>query len=60
MMVCTAKIDYIKSFFVKIPKFAAVLWSEINEIIGRIKPRESSLKSSLSLDGINKFFIQLP
>ena len=30
--------------------------SEINEIIGRRKPYESSLKSGLSLDGINEFF----
>ena len=40
------------------PKFAAVLWYEIDdEIIGRYKPRKSSLRSSLSLDSINNFFV---
>ena len=37
MMVCTAKMDYIKSLLKRsrhAPKFAAVIWSEINEIIG--------------------------
>ena len=37
MMVCTTKLDYIKSLLMHsrhAPKFAAVFWSEINEIIG--------------------------
>ena len=60
-MVCTAKLDYIKSLLMRshhAPKFAAVLWSEINKIIGRHKPCKSSLRSiaRLSLDSINNFF----
>ena len=58
-MIRTAKLDYIKSLllhFRRSPKFAATLWSKVNEIIGRRQSCRSSLSSDLSLESINDFF----
>jgi len=38
------------------PQFAATLWSEINNIIGRPKKQKSGLDSHLLSDDLNDFF----
>ena len=38
------------------PQFAAALWSQVNDIVGRRKLHKSPLDPALPLDDINNFF----
>lgn len=54
-----AKIDYLQSSMVRCrgcPKRAADMWSSINNVIGRPKPRKSGINNGISPDSINEFF----
>ena len=58
-MIRAAKLEYVRSLLThsyRSPKFAATLWSEVNEIIRRRQSHKSSLCSDLSLESINDFF----
>ena len=55
----SAKLDYLRSLLCRArhtPRFAADLWSEINDTVGCPKKPAPVLDSRLSLDDINRFF----
>ena len=55
----SAKLGYLHSLLVRarqVPQFAATLWSEVNNIIGRQVIRLSVIDPAVSLDTINQFF----
>ena len=57
MAVHSAKLEYLQSLLNHArdaPQFAAVLWSQVNDIIGRRKQHKSPLNPGL--DDINNFF----
>ena len=57
-----AKLTYLSSLLQqsrKSPHLSARLWSEVNEVIGRRKSRESVIDMNLSLDSINDFFCNI-
>ena len=59
-MIHAAKLEYTRSLLTRSrcsPKFAAIFWSEFNEIVGRHQSHKSSLCSDLSLGNINDFFV---
>ena len=59
VLVCSAKLEYLQSLLNRArgaPQFAAALWSQVNDIVGRRKQQKSSLDPALSLDDINNFF----
>ena len=54
MAVRSAKLEYLQSLLNHArgaPQFAAVLWSQVNDIIGRRKQHKSPLNPALSLIG---------
>ena len=55
----SAKLEYLRSLLSRAhqaPRFAATLWSEINDIVGHPKKQPPVLDSRLSLNEINQFF----
>ena len=55
----SAKLNYLRSLLSRArqaPRFAATLWSEVNDMVGRAKRQTPVLDSRLSLDDINQFF----
>ena len=59
MAVRSAKLDYLQSLLSHArgaPQFVAILWSQVNDVIGRTKLCKSPLDPALSLEDINNFF----
>ena len=58
-MIRSSKLNYLQSLLRQAchaPRFAATLWSQVNEFIGRTKHHQSPLRPDLSLDSVNNFF----
>ena len=58
-MIRSSKLNYLQSLLRQAchaPRFAATLWSQVNEVIGRTKHHQSPLRPDLSLDSVNNFF----
>ena len=58
MAVHSAKLEYLQSLLNHArgtPQFAAALWPQVNDIVGRKKQHKSPLDLALSLDDINNY-----
>ena len=58
-MIRSSKLNYLQSLLRQArhaPRFAATLWSQVNEVIGRTNHHQSPLHLDLSLDSVNNFF----
>ena len=61
-MIHSSKLNYLQSLLRQAchaPRFAATLWSQVNEVIGQTKHHQSPLHPDLSLDSVITSFEQL-